>query len=108
MVFGFYSLFRESTVQLVAAGCENTDIHFDRLRITGSDKSLVLHYFEQPGLQGEWHLGDLIEEKRALLPNFEFAQASPSSAFRRSQVTILPAEQFDLKQVSRHLRAIDS
>src|SRR5579864_8455970 len=81
---GVESLLRKRTVQLVAARGENTDVHFNRLRIPGPYKSLVLQYLQQPRLQREWHLRDLIEQQRALLTNFEFAQTSPSRPIRGS------------------------
>src|SRR6202035_3403692 len=70
---------------------------------------LVLQHLEEPRLQSQRHLRNLIEQKRAFLATLKLTQTRPPSARRRPVTgSMLPAEQFDLQQVYWHLRAIDS
>ena len=101
--------FRERATQVVAAGRQNTNIHFDWFVVVGANESLVLQHLEEPRLQCQRHLRDLIEKERALFTDFELAQARPTGTCRRPvRGGMLSAEKLDLQQVSRHLRTIDS
>ena len=72
------------------------------LSLLGRSKHFILQNLHDSGLQGHGHFGDFVEENRALLGALDFPDTGPATVRDASLI----AEQFGLKKVGRHVRAV--
>ncbi len=84
--------------EIAVGGCDNPNVHADRLRPTDSVDDPLLECPQQLRLKPYVHLGNLVEEQRAAVGLFEFADSTGDGS---REGTLLVAEEFALQQVIR-------
>ena len=91
-------------LQIAVGGGKDPDVDLDRVVGSHASDLAILQDPEQPGLKGDAHLTNLIEEKGAAFGKFYQAFLAGLGV---GEGALLVAEQFALQQVLRHCRAVD-